>query len=89
MKDKKSTVVQLLIYISILTLLVLASLNIKHFVTPVTVLGISNNKAPEDRDIAFWTNFLKENPDYIPGWIELGRIDKVLEIDPNYFIHKK
>lgn len=34
----------------------------------------------------FWINFLSKNPRYIPGWIEIGRVDKVNKIDPNYFL---
>jgi hypothetical protein len=33
----------------------------------------------------FWYQFLQKNPSYIPGWIEIGRIDKVKKLDPNYF----
>lgn len=44
------------------------------------VLGaeITNNEK-------FWQDFVGKHPDYIDGWLELGRVDKVREIDPNYF----
>jgi hypothetical protein len=67
--------------ISIITLLLLSALNIKNFLTPKVVLGIEDiNLINED----YWREFLEKNPDYIPGWIELGRFDKVKQIDPNY-----
>jgi hypothetical protein len=67
--------------VSIITLLLLSALNIKNFLTPDVVLGTGHvNSVNED----YWREFLLENPDYIPGWIELGRFDKVMQIDPNY-----
>ena len=36
-------------------------------------------------DNTFWQEFVAKHPTYIDGWLELGRIDKVKEIDPNYF----
>jgi len=37
-----------------------------------------------DTDILFWSNFLKNNPTYIPGWVELNNFEVVKQIDPNY-----
>lgn len=42
------------------------------------VLGIEDN-----RD--YWQSLVEKHPSYIDGWIELDRLDKVNEIDPNYF----
>lgn len=44
------------------------------------VLGASTNSQNE-----FWRELTAKHPDYIDGWLEQGRIDKVKEIDPNYF----
>lgn len=35
-------------------------------------------------DNSFWIDFVAKHPTYRDGWIELGRIDKIKEIDPNY-----
>lgn len=43
----------------------------------VKVLGAETNNS-------FWEDFMQKHSTYIDGWIELGRIDKVNEIDPNY-----
>lgn len=32
----------------------------------------------------FWDKFLSENPNYLPGWIEIGREDKAYALDPNF-----
>ncbi len=32
----------------------------------------------------FWQNLVDKHPTYKMGWYELGRIDKVLTIDPNF-----
>ena len=77
-KDK-----QLLFILSLLlSTLVLSYLNIKNFYDTKDVLGATTSKV-ESYD-KFWNEYLKNNPNYIPGWLEIGRDDKVLEIDPNY-----
>lgn len=45
-----------------------------------TVLGAQI----ESQDTVFWQEITKDNPTYIDAWVELGRMDKVFEIDPNY-----
>lgn len=72
---------ELLIFVSALLVLVLTAVNIKSYQTPKKVLGAEVQINSTDK---FWQDFLTQNPDYIPGWIETGRIDKVKEIDPNY-----
>jgi hypothetical protein len=73
---------ELFIYVFLLFILLLTSINIDNYLRPkeTKVLG-SETKNTEP---VFWQNFLAQNPDYIPGWIETGRIDKAHEIDPNY-----
>ena len=75
---------ELLIYISLLVVLILTSINIDNYLKPkiTKVLGTKTVNSEE----TFWQDFLINNPDYIPGWIETGRTDKVNEIDPNYLL---
>lgn len=80
-KKLNKNLLQLLIYVSIIFLLILTSANINNYLTPKNVLGAEVESNEEE----FWNEFLAKNPNYIPGWIELGRYDKVMQIDPNYF----
>lgn len=66
----------------LLMLLYLTYLNIRNYYLPKTVLGISTSTQVSSYD--FWNEYLKNNPNYVPGWLEIGRADKALEIDPNY-----
>jgi hypothetical protein len=72
---------QLLVFTIILLVLLLTSVNIENYLMPKKVLGV---KSVANSDKVFWQDFLKKNPNYIPGWVEIGRMDKVKEIDPNY-----
>ena len=76
---------QLLMFTAIIFILLLASANIGSYLTPKKVLGAETQVNLEEK---FWQEFLDKNPNYIPGWIEIGRTDKVKEIDPNYLIVK-
>jgi hypothetical protein len=38
------------------------------------VLGIQTEANNSDLDITFWQDFLADNPEYFPGWIELLKI---------------
>lgn len=73
---------ELFIYVFLLFILLLTSINIGNYLAPkeTKVLGSET----ENKEEVFWQDFLNKNPDYIPGWIEMGRTDKVTEIDPNY-----
>ena len=73
-----------LLYILIVFALLVSAVNINSYLGPNKVLGAEIEESVNNE--AFWNEFLANNPDYIPGWIEIGRMDKVLEIDPNYFI---
>lgn len=80
--------VQLLYQFSIflLTVLVLflSAFNIRNIHKPKIVLGTATM---ENEDTSgYWRSFLSENPDYIPGWIEINEAEEVERIDPNYFI---
>lgn len=74
----------LFIYVAILFVLFLTSLNINNFLAPKKILGVQANLTVDSKNTAYWNNFLNKNPDYIQGWVEIGRMDKVKEINPNY-----
>ncbi|MEK7550528.1 MAG: hypothetical protein AAB535_01980 [Patescibacteria group bacterium] len=76
----KKPATYLLFCASVVMILLLSALNIQSYLEPKPVLGIET----EDNEKIFWEDFLSKNPNYIPGWIELGRLDKVKQIDPNY-----
>lgn len=61
-------------------LLLLSLFNLQLFGKDNKVLGSSTEDQSE-----YWKELTAKHPDYIDGWLELGRIDKVKEIDPNYF----
>lgn len=73
---------ELLIYVALLIILLITSLNINNYLRPkqVKVLGTET----VNREEIFWQDFLAKNPDYVPGWIEIGRMDMALKIDPNF-----
>ncbi len=70
----------LFIFFTVFVLL-LSFINIKNITTKkeVKVLGTTVVDNTE-----FWKDFLKENPTYRDGWVELNRMDIVKRIDPNY-----
>lgn len=72
--------------VGIFSLLLLSIVNIKNYTSEKqvneVVLGAKTDKISNDE---FWNSFLNENPNYIPGWIEVNKLDKVRQIDPNYF----
>lgn len=80
-KKVNSLVSELFIAIAVVFLLLLSSINLGGYFAPSEVLGIETTEDDTDK---FWQEFLTDNPDYVPGWIELKRNDKVIEIDPNY-----
>lgn len=77
----------ILISILLVVLLFLTFLNIRNYYLPKTVLGIITSEEVSNSE--FWDEYLKSNPNYIPGWLEIGRTDKALEIDPNYQLKLK
>jgi hypothetical protein len=76
----KQAYFQIFVYFLIVFLLLLTSLNINNYLSPKVVLGVTT----EDESGTDWQEFVNKNPNYIPGWIELGQTDKVRGIDPNY-----
>ncbi len=73
---------EIFIYVFLLFILLITSINIDNYLVPkeTKVLGSKT----ENKEGVFWQDFLTKNPDYVPGWIEIGRTDKAREIDPNY-----
>lgn len=71
-----------LFYLLIIFTLLVSAININTYLKPNRVLGAEVEETNNAE--VFWEDFLLRNPNYIPGWIEMGRIDKVIEIDPNY-----
>lgn len=64
------------------------------FVLLLTFINISNITAKKEVRVLgaqsednskFWEDLLEKHPTYRDGWVELGRIDKIKQIDPNYF----
>lgn len=77
----RSASLEILIITVTLFVILLTIINIENCLTPKKVLGAETKT---DSDQQFWSDFLTKNPEYVPGWYEVGRIDKVREIDPNH-----
>jgi hypothetical protein len=75
---------QLFIYVALLFILLLTVINIETYQPPGKPVKVLGTETQINDDQKFWEAFLSNNPNYIPGWIETGRLDKVKEIDPNY-----
>jgi hypothetical protein len=71
----------LILMVGLFILLTLSLLNIKNYTSVNKVLGIQTEEVTSDR---FWKNFLIDNPNYVPGWIESNNTKKAFDIDPNY-----
>lgn len=54
----------------------------KNKAVETKVLGIQTKS--DDLNI-FWTKFLDLHPDYLPGLEEVGNLEKIQQLDPNYF----
>ena len=81
-KKVNNTINEIFIYVFLLLTLLLVSINIGTYLHPkqTKVLGDETQNMNE----IFWQDFLSKNPDYIPGWIEIGDIGKANSINPNY-----
>lgn len=80
-KSVNQNALELSVFVAVLFVLLLATVNIKNYLAPKKVLGA---EVRVDTTEIFWQEFLNKNSDYIPGWIEIGRIDRANEIDPNW-----
>jgi len=75
---------KIFVIVTVMLLFLLALINFDSYLHPQKVLGVETVKAEDNNE--FWPGFLKKNPDYIPGLIETGNLDRVKQIDPNYQI---
>lgn len=85
---------------SLVILFSLISFNLNSLFNSKKVLGTSTENANSDlkNQESFWQEFLKQNPNYLPGIVELAKIErklgfagyaeelllKVKEINPNF-----
>lgn len=59
-------------------ILILSIFNLQYIKrSEIKVLGATD-------DSVYWEEMVKKHPTYRDGWLELDRMDKVYEIDPNY-----
>lgn len=56
--------------------LLITGFNLQSYLTQDRVLGTKteNEPTPPNQEKIFWENFLKDNPRYFDGWLELARI---------------
>lgn len=80
-----SNLLFLLSCVAVITILLLTSFNFSNYLAPKKVLGTETNTEEILKEKGFWEEFLAKNPDYLPGWLEIGRLDKVYEINPNFW----
>ena len=78
------TVKEIFVYVVLLFVLLLTAANINTFLQPKISTKVLGIETQNNSDTEFWQGFLSQHPNYIPGWIEIGRMDKVKQIDPNY-----
>lgn len=91
----------LLPFLVVITLL-LATFNLVEYLSTETKNeAVLSSTSALGQESEFWEEFLSENPNYIPGWIEYAKINYQLEnpeqaefaisqierIDPNYNIN--
>jgi cell division protein FtsL len=64
--------------------------NLTIIVLLLSIFNLSNKTKTETKvlgtttDNSYWEEMVKKHPTYKEAWVELGRMDKVYEIDPNY-----
>ena len=65
-------------------------INLPIFILLLSLFNLSTPKQKEikvlgkETDNDFWIEFVAKHPTYRDGWVELGRLDKAIEIDPNF-----
>lgn len=65
----------------ILILLILSFMNLKTIFSYKKVLGVETAKPSA---IDYWSKFLTDNPNYIPGLLEINNTTEANKVDPNY-----
>lgn len=100
-KVSENESVYLILVLAVALLLLLALFNLHAYFHPKDkkdVLGAFDESVYEKE---FWYDFLKDEPEYLPGWVELVRLEKetgningfekslikVFELDPNLKIN--
>lgn len=63
----------LIALLTVILVLTLAFANLRAYFTPKMILGLGTEVKREEEKV-FWEDFLKKNPTYIDGWIELAQI---------------
>jgi hypothetical protein len=71
----------LLFAVSVLAILAFSFINLKNYFTHKKILGIESYSNIQSN---YWTGFLKQNPNYIPGLLETESLEKARQIDPNF-----
>lgn len=65
----------------VIVILLVASLTLDLSFKRDTVLGVTTTEIKQENlysdEIAYWQDFLKQNRNYLPGWIELAKIQKL------------
>jgi hypothetical protein len=79
MKNKK----QVIKFAVVIIILFISAINLNFIFETKKVLGIQTVE-PENNNISYWKEFIKSNPNYLPGYIQIGEIEKVKRLDPNY-----
>ncbi len=80
----KNSIVLILPICAVISIVALSLFNFVFYSTSQSknVLGVkieTNTKTALSDERFFWQNFLEENPTYLPGWLELAKIEVQLE----------
>jgi len=80
-KKKKSHLKKGFIYLcsccAAVIVLLIAGFNLESYLTQDQVLGTSaevDTPSENEQEKVFWESFLKDNPKYFDGWLELAKI---------------
>jgi hypothetical protein len=90
----------ILVPLAIIALLFLATFNLHSYLTRNVGTEVLSYETSLDEERIFWREFLSENPNYIPGWVEYAKInyqlnnfdeaslavEEIEKIDPNYVV---
>jgi hypothetical protein len=74
LKQNKNTLAPFITAVFIVTVLTISFFNLKSYFYTPNVLG-AQTEIQINPAQTFWETFLKTNPNYFPGWIELAKID--------------
>lgn len=74
----KDSLIYLLSVAGILVSLILINFNIKTYLNQKKVLAAATFEEETielKKEAFFWESFLSQNPTYLPGWLELSKIE--------------